>query len=421
MLTPLLTYVVDEAIKLVGAERGYIVLFESDGTLDFRVMRDQAGNGLEDAHDQISTTVLRQVATSGEPLVVRNALNDPRFADAESVIILQLRSIVCVPLISRGETIGAIYVENRTIRNRFSDSDAMPLVIFANQAAIAIENAALNDELEKRVQTRTRALEVTKTQLERSWAATVEANRLRTVWLSQIAHDLRAPLGIAAGALELLYDGALGELNDEQLDWIAKSKQAVHHVATLAEDVLVLMRLEEGKIDLKPERINLEQFLQKIYEMGAGLPWAVEVEYKLKISSPLPEVVVDPIRLEQILLNLLSNAQKFTDEGEVVLQARHYPDLEEIRINVRDSGVGIPIAEMDKLFERFERIERNEPRQQSGIGLGLAICRELVEMHGGRVWVESELDEGSNFIFSLPAPSLPPQERLSVSSNKTQD
>ncbi len=161
-LTLLLNYVMDEAIRLVGAERGYVVLAQPDGSLDFPVKRGQNGQALEDAEDQVSRSILRQVVETGQPLVLRDAAQDPRFEKAESVVIFRLRSIMCVPLISRGDTIGAIYVENRSIRGRFSQDDAIPLVLFANQAAVAIENARLfqtlqkaHDELEMRVEERT--------------------------------------------------------------------------------------------------------------------------------------------------------------------------------------------------------------------------------------------------------------------------
>lgn len=148
-LVPLLNYVIDEAIKLVGAERGYVVLVRPDGALDLRVKRGQGGEELEGAEDQVSRTVLNQVINTSQPLVLRDALGDSRFGRAESVVILRLRSIMCVPLTSRGDTIGAIYVENRSVRNRFDKDDLPPLILFANQAAVEIENARLFQELQK--------------------------------------------------------------------------------------------------------------------------------------------------------------------------------------------------------------------------------------------------------------------------------
>jgi len=193
-LIPLLNYVMDEVIELVGAERGYIVLLGPDGALDFRIRRGEDGKALEQAEDQISRSILRQVIDSGQPLVVRNAMDDHRFGHAESVVILRLRSVMCVPLIARGETMGAICVENRSIRARFSDDDAPPLVLLANQAAVAIENAALNEELEARVVARTEALQesearyrsLTDDVIDTSIAGIFILDKdMRVVWLNQ--------------------------------------------------------------------------------------------------------------------------------------------------------------------------------------------------------------------------------------------
>jgi len=156
----LLRYLVDEAIKLTGAEYGYIVLLRPDHTLDFRVKRNRQGEEIRDANDQISMTVLKNVMTTGKPVVLRDAMNDPQFQMAQSIQQLHLRSLMCAPLISsQGAALGAIYVENRSLRNRFKEENLLPLVLLANQAAVAIENAALHEELEARVTERTQEIQ----------------------------------------------------------------------------------------------------------------------------------------------------------------------------------------------------------------------------------------------------------------------
>lgn len=407
-LTPLLTYALDEAIDLSGAEQGFIVLAGSDGSLDFRIKRDRTGQDLDQAEDQISKTVLKQVLRQGEPIIVRNAMADPQFSEAESVVILGLRSIMCVPLISRGETIGAIYVENRSIRGRFGKEDLPPLILFGNQAAVAIENARLIDALEGRVAARTKELEQAKQQLEQSWLQAVESNRLRMEWLSKITHDLRASLGIASGGLSLLQEGLLGELTTEQLDWVDKSLAAVLHVRRLTDDLFDLSKLETGGLSLAKEIIDLEVFVRKVYEIGLGLPWPETVELALDLPVSLPVISIDPHRIRQVLFNLLSNAHKFTGQGRVTIYARclrRQAGATEVLIGVLDTGEGIPATEMDRVFERFQQLDDKSERRHLGSGLGLAICRELVEMHGGRIWVESQPGAGSDFKFTLPVES----------------
>ncbi|MFN8490629.1 MAG: diguanylate cyclase [Caldilineaceae bacterium] len=163
---PLLHFATAEAIKLTGAERGYVVLPRPNGSLDFRVKLDRQGNEVKQAEDQISKTVLTKVLQTSEPLLLRDAMADEQFSESFSVINLNLRSVMCAPLIAQGKTIGALYVENRSIRGRFKEENLLPLVLFANQAAAAIENAALNEDLEAKVIERTKALGKTMARLE---------------------------------------------------------------------------------------------------------------------------------------------------------------------------------------------------------------------------------------------------------------
>jgi signal transduction histidine kinase len=406
---PLLNYVVEQALELVGAERGYIVLPRPDGSLDFRVTRDQQGNAVPHAEDQISTSVLKKVVDTGEPLIVRDAVADPQFAVSRSVMALNLRSVMCVPLISYGKAIGAIYVENRSIRNRFKDDDLPPLVLFAHQAAAAIENAALNDDLEARVAARTQELQTANQQLENSWQEAIEANRVRTILLSKIAHDVRAPLGLVANTLELLRIGGLGDLNSDQLTWVGKAEMAVAQAVRLTQDIFDLSKSELASLRLSLESVALTDFLRRVYDLAVGLNWPASVKFQLAVPPDLPEVQVDPNRIEQVLLNLLTNAIKFTTQGGVTLHARHLPDTREVIIGIADTGDGIPVEFQDRLFQRFQQVDSNMQRRRAGSGLGLSICRELVELHGGRIWVESTPDVGSNFMFTLPL-NLPSEE-----------
>ncbi|MFQ5578117.1 MAG: ATP-binding protein, partial [Anaerolineae bacterium] len=406
-LTPLLNYAIDEAITLTGAERGYVVLTHDDGALDFRAQRSRGGQELHNGEDQISRSILRQTIKSGRPLVLKDAAANPAFKDAESVVMLGLRSIMCVPLISRGNPIGAIYVENRSVRGRFSEGDLLPLILFANQAAVAIENAILIEELETRVAERTCELEAAMTQVEKSWAEAVEANRLRTVWVGNLAHDLGAPLAIASGALSMLQEETLGGLNAEQQEWIGKSLKAVQHAANLIEELFGLAKLESKGIALHKKTVSLPEFLQEVYAIGSGLPWGKEVEFTLDLASPLPALTIDPVRIHQVLLNLLSNACKFTAAGSVTLHARQLPGKASVCIGVADTGEGIAAGNFDRLFHRFEQFDNNPERRARGAGLGLAICRELVELHGGSIWIESAPGFGANFMFTLPLDAPP--------------
>lgn len=409
-LTLVLDTVADEAMKLTSAERVYVVLKTADGSLKFEVKRDKDGHNLSDDQVQISRSVLHKMFQTRQPLIATDAINDPDLNQAKSVVALQLRSIMGVPLIAQGDLIGAIYVEHRKLRNHFNPEDLLPLELFANHAAaVAVSNAILNAELEQRVATRTQELEQRTRELEearrrmaQSWSESVEANRIRTVWLSNFAHDMRAPLSIVSAALSALEFGTLGPLSTEQLEWVNKSLNATRHVNLLITNLFELFKLESGKLKLHREVVDLHSLLAEAYDIASVLPWARGVHFDLEITETLPPVTIDPVRIRQVIINLISNAQKFTQQGSVILYARQLLDQHQILIGVFDTGEGIPADRVPNIFERFHYFDPDLSQQRTGSGLGLIICRDLVSMHGGRIWVESKVGEGSNFMFTLP-------------------
>lgn len=402
-LMPLLEYAMEEAVKLVGAETGYLMLRQPvNATSDPDGLQIVVRVGAEDGEEPISLSVLRQVFQSGEAVVLRNASGDDRFKAARSVMNLQLRSVMCVPLTSRGARIGAIYVENRNVTGRFGPEALSPLQLFANQAAVAIDNAILMAELENRVALRTREVEEAKSEVEHSWQEAVEANRLRTVFLGNVAHDLRSPLSIVIGALTMVREKMLGDLNADQEEWLGKAAVAAETALNLTNDVFDLAKLEMGAMRLHRERINTNKLLEQVHSVASALNWPEEVSFVMDVQAELPDLCLDPDRIQQVMLNLISNALKATPHGRITLHARHLAEAQAVEIGVQDTGSGIEAENLAKVFERFQTFGTDKKKQKISTGLGLAICRDLIEMHDGRIWAESELGAGSDFKFLLP-------------------
>lgn len=398
-LNPLLHDSIRFILELLDAENGFLVLLNDDDTFDFRVKLRYDGAEVEAPSAAISWSILKRAIFDGEDVLLADAVTSTDYHRADSVRSLQLHSVMCVPLVTRETTLGALYIDNRSQTEVFNDDDLKLLKFFAGQAAVAIQNAILNDELEARVAARTAELEAANRQLQENWQQAVEFNRVRTSFLSTIVHDIRSPLSTVLGSLMLFDDETLGEMNEQQHEWIDTIIQTTRHVIRLTDDFFDLTKLDLDRLVIYPEPVELESFLNKIYDVGQILPWNQDVAFELDLADDLPTLSLDSTRIQQVLLNLLSNAAKFTESGAVTLYA--YPLEDGVRMGVRDTGVGIQPEEVETIFTRFAQAGPRQSRKQ-GTGLGLSISQALINLHESQIQVESEPDAGSDFYFVLP-------------------
>lgn len=388
----LLTLAMEKTAEIVGAELCYLVLVESNGNLNFRAWSIKINDDQFDIDDALSRSIFDKVVNSSQPTVIMDALTDGRFSLKSSVIHLQIRSVMCVPLLVGGKTLGALYVENRSISGAFRQDDLEPLIFFANQAAASIENALIIANLENRIAERT-------AELEASWHDAVEANKMRTSLLALLAHDMRTPATIVMLSLSNLRNPRFGELNEKQERWIERGLDGIKQMNELVSNIFDLSKVEMNALEINKESVEMIAFLERIYEIGLALPWHEDVQFEKNLPDSLPALNIDPVRIEQVLMNLISNAVKFTKSGSVTLHSEQKGD--EIQIGVRDTGEGIPKEALGKIFNRFSQFDGDDTRRTRGAGLGLAICRELVEKHSGRIRVESTPAVGSDFVFIL--------------------
>ena len=399
-LDPLLVYTIDEVLQFIGAECGYIVLVTDAGTLDFKVQRDRDGNDLDMGSDAISRSILADVVSSGRPLVLSNAMTDPRYGRAYSVMHLQLRSVMCVPLITQSRPIGAIYVENRAIRDRFRDSDLAPLELFANQAAVAIENAALNDTLAQAYQ-----------QLH-------ELDQLKSNFVMLVSHELRTPLTAVnayASLMKLVLQDINGATEPRVLDTHAKLESAVERLNKTIQEIIHVFRILSGQNEVKPTLLPIRSTVDRLVHKLR--PVCDERHITLQVSgvAELPALMIDDKEMQVALENILGNAVKYTpDGGQIAITGRLL--VNGVSLEIADTGIGIPAEEQGRVFDLFHvlgSLMNHSTAKHSfrggGLGLGLPIARGIIIAHQGKVSVSSpgydpEACPGTTCRLFLPLP-----------------
>ena len=299
----------------------------------------------------------------------------------EIILRAGYRARLVAPLL-RGEDIVGMLVVRRRTPGAFPQNTVDLMKTFAAQSALAIQNARLFHEIEDKG----RQLEV--------------ASRHKSQFLANMSHELRTPLNAILGYTELILDNIYGEAPEKMRAVLERVQTNGKHLLGLINDVLDLSKIEAGQLTLSLSDYSLAELVQGVYVAVEPLAAQKNLALTTKIAKGLPVGHGDERRLAQVLLNLVGNAIKFTDNGEVAIEASHSDGS--FRVAVRDSGPGIAAADQAKIFEEFQQVDNTPTRQKGGTGLGLAISKRIVEMHGGRILVDSELGKGSTFTIRLP-------------------
>ncbi|MDQ7030463.1 MAG: ATP-binding protein [Ardenticatenia bacterium] len=336
---------------------------------------------LERQHHLIvgSHSVIGQVTATGKPVVARDT--DQDHVHRRNELLPDTRAECAVPLRVGTRIIGALDVQS-TEPDVFDEEDIAVLQTLADQLAVAIENA--------------RAYQQQRETAERLR----ELDQLKTQFLANMSHELRTPLNSIIGFSRVILKGIDGPITELQRKDLTTIYNAGQHLLGLINDILDISKIEAGKMELDFEDVDLNQIIDGVLSTTKGLIKDKPVRLRKEVPEELPTIRADATRVRQILLNLLSNAAKFTEEGEICLTAVRTGD--EIMMTVSDTGPGIPEEKQDRLFEAFYQVDSSMTRKVGGTGLGLAIARHFVEMHGGRIWVRSVVGQGSTFGFTLP-------------------
>ena len=326
---------------------------------------------------------LVQVATESKTFVVaRNVQTDPRTLDHEFHKREGIVSYLGVPLIVKENVLGVLVLLTRE-EHDFPSDEIDFVSTLAGQTAMAIYNADLYR------QTRIQASELSK------------ANRAISDFTAMIAHDLRSPLISVIGVREMLKDGLFGVVNEEQKKWLGRVMENGRQLVDMIGDFLDVSKLESGRISLTLEDVDLEKLLSAAFDSHFLLAQNKQIVLRKNMTPPTRLIRADARRLEQVINNLLSNALKFTPAGGEI-QLSSAGDDANATVWIRDTGIGIAADEIGYLFEKYKQTTSGKTSEQKGTGLGLVICKMIVEAHGGRIWVESAEGKGTTFAFTLP-------------------
>lgn len=393
----------DEVLTRIMVQIGQVANCDTGSVQVLRggVMEIVACHGFDDPasvigqqFDIVENPIFAQIMKELSPLLVVDAPAHPHFKKYFTKYKdILFRTWLGVPLVVRGKLIGMITLD-RLEKKPFTEDEINRTVAFTNHAAIALDNARLHAVMSERA-----------VEKERSWSQAVETNRVRTQLITNVAHDIRSPLSTIMTSLIMLRDGTFGELSKDQQDWVQTCINNLDHVLRLSQDFFDFTKSEMGQLTVYATPVELGVFLSRMYRLGQSLPWADDVSFGHDFAESLPTVQLDKTRIQQVLMNLLYNALKFTEVGQVTMYATYKKGSPTVRIGVRDTGIGIPSEELDTIFERFKQVGETRHRQQ-GTGIGLAVCKEIVRLHDGEIFVDSKSGVGSDFYFTLPTDSV---------------
>jgi signal transduction histidine kinase len=384
-LKVVLKTIVDRAVELSGTDGGSIFYFREDvGRFE---LGETTGLDEETVAKFRKLDIAARDTGLGEAIVKRQPLSIPDLTKRsgnplrDAAIEAGLRASLVIPLLSSDGPLGTLVLQRR-LAGDFSQAVVSLMQSFADQSAIALENARLFNEIAQK----SRELEI--------------ASQHKSQFVANMSHELRTPLAAILGYAELIHEGFYEAQGPKSLDALTRIRSNGKHLLGLINTVLDIAKIESGQFNLNLGEYALDSVIETVRAATEALAETKKLSLKTEVAQSLPIGLGDEQRLTQVLLNLVGNAIKFTDAGEVRIAATALNG--HFAVSVADTGPGIPEEHQARIFEQFHQVDSSNTKAKGGTGLGLAIAREIVEMHGGRIWVQSALGKGSIFQMELP-------------------
>ena len=366
------------------------------------------------------TTVTNYVLHSEQPLLLSNASADKVFSRDPYIAHHGVKSVMCIPLLLREQLVSVLYLDNATSVGVFSRERLLVSRLIVQQASISIDNARLYERLASHASTLEQAVQLRTRQLEEATRVATEANTAKSAFLANMSHEIRTPMNGIIAAADLLTDPSSSDpLTSEQRELLSIIRVSGDAMLTIINDILDLARIEAGRVEVTVSPFPIRHCIESAVDVVAAKAYSKGLEVQYRVAGDVPYLVrSDSKRLTQILFNLLSNGTKFTSQGDITVEVRvessaalasgdalGFDRAYVIHFAVRDTGIGIAKAVQHRLFKPFSQVHadaaRNSGGNTGGTGLGLVISKHYVELMGGRVWLDSEVGQGSTFHFTV--------------------